>query len=541
MPRIRRIASPPCSPSRALGASRRGVPSGGPGRRPAGRARLTGALLAALVLAFPPRAAAIPATPLMTVYRFNGPLELPYDDVDRFASGGGGTPAGTLAQGTAVIPCLVVRDGTALTDRSGTPWVGFEVVVDARAATRDSTARFAEVSRLRKTLEVEDHRCPADVRHAIDVRNLVAMHKPPRFDPPFSSAAVRKPERRDVDAAVRAFHGSSHCEAANRSLVGRRGALGRAWEAFVAENRAAWPSGILEAAGHLDYVMRTAIYEGHLDRGCSAYGACERSVIALSIRNRARERCQRGQGCAFSGDFRGVASAVSQYNIWDELLTQVSGLTSCFLRPDLAGSSPYAGLQARYEQSRPDVERLLFGSEADLAGVFPENSLSDVKRLRHYYHPPAMGPCFPNHERLEYISGAVATKGDRFALIANRRIHVGDRRGDGFLFQMAVIDQEPDRDVVSFTDDFPGFVIDGRKVELRRPSNCVPYGTPSGCAFEKIGRYRKTPSWLSTGFPLRLTCRVESRGESCDARPSIEKAHVGGVCDKAMQPTAGVP
>jgi len=36
--------------------------------------------------------------------------------------------------------------------------------------------------------------------------------------------------------------------------------------------------------------MRTAIYEGHLDRGCNAYGACERNIIALSIRNRAQPR-----------------------------------------------------------------------------------------------------------------------------------------------------------------------------------------------------------------------------------------------------------
>jgi hypothetical protein len=30
--------------------------------------------------------AAIPATPVMTVYKFNGPMDVPYYDADRFAS-----------------------------------------------------------------------------------------------------------------------------------------------------------------------------------------------------------------------------------------------------------------------------------------------------------------------------------------------------------------------------------------------------------------------------------------------------------------------
>ncbi|MFN8642775.1 MAG: hypothetical protein U0802_14405 [Candidatus Binatia bacterium] len=79
--------------------------------------------------------------------------------------------------------------------------------------------------------------------------------------------------------------------------------------------------------------MRTALYEGHIGRGCSAYGACERNVIALSIRNRAVERCLAGQGCRQAGDFEGVSSAVAQYNIWDEYLTQTTGPASCTTAP----------------------------------------------------------------------------------------------------------------------------------------------------------------------------------------------------------------
>ena len=81
----------------------------------------------ALGLAFwlsSPLAAGIPATPLMTLYRFNAPVDVPFYDVDGLRKGEPSSPAGTLAQGTSVVPCLVVRDGRPLTDRRGVPtWV----------------------------------------------------------------------------------------------------------------------------------------------------------------------------------------------------------------------------------------------------------------------------------------------------------------------------------------------------------------------------------------------------------------------------------
>lgn len=488
-------------------------------------------------------AATIPATPLMTLYQFNGPLAVPYHDAERFARGDSGSAAGSLTQGTSLVPCLVVRNGRPLTDGEGTPYVGFEVVVDAGEATPASRARFEEVAKQRKEMEVADHHCPPGTRYVIDVRRLYAMNKPPSFDPPRPAGveASASAGRGGRDEIVRAFHASRHCEAANARLVGRREALRRAWDAFAAESRGRWPGETVAAARHLDFVMRTALYEGHLDRGCNAYGACERNVIALSIRNRGVERCLRGQGCRFPGDFEGVASAISQYNIWDEFLAQTSGLTSCFLRPDLRAENNYARLQAMYEQSVGDIERILFGSEGDLETVFPGNSLAQLKRLRHYYHPPAMGKCFPNHPRLEYMSGAVARRGDRFALIAHTRIEVGEKRESGYLFKLAEIEANDDRDVVAAADRYPGFVVDSRKVSFATASRCTPYGTSPSCRFDTIGRYRKTPSWLSAGQPLQLSCRVRTRGEDCRSEPRLETAKVGGTCDKLMQPVAGVP
>jgi hypothetical protein len=37
-----------------------------------------------------------------------------------------------------------------------------------------------------------------------------------------------------------------------------------------------------------------------------------------------------------------------------------------------------------------------FGGDQDLMAVFLNNSLSDLKKLKHYYHVPAMGKCFAN-------------------------------------------------------------------------------------------------------------------------------------------------
>ena len=129
--------------------------------------------------------------------------------------------------------------------------------------------------------------------------------------------------------------------------------------------------GRVDRARHLDYVLRTAIFEGH-------QGSCERNVIALSIRNRGRERCLGRQGCRAKGDFEGVSSNVSQYNIWDEYLTQISGFTTCFLRDDLH-SGPngdyYRKIQGMYEQSLADVQSIVFGDDRDIQAVFPGNDL----------------------------------------------------------------------------------------------------------------------------------------------------------------------
>ena len=487
--------------------------------------------------------AAIPATPVMTLYRFNGDLDMPYVDVDGFERSGSIAPAGTLAQGTRLIPCPVIRNGRPLTDRTGTPFVGFEIVSDPRIATPTATTLITNVIAQRKALSVDNHHCAPDVEHVIDVRNLYAMEKMPFFDPPRAvvpAAADTVTPVGSPDAIVRAFHDSTQCAHVNARLIGRRQALARAWDAFERINARRWRGNDLTQARHLDYTLRTALFEGHLERGCTAYGACERNIVALSIRNRALERCFNREGCRAIGDFTGVASTVSQYNIWDEYLTQISALTACYLRADLADHPDYVRLQAMYAQNVDDVMRILFGSDADLTELFPGAPLADIKRTAHYYHAPAMGKCFPNHDRVEYMSGAVARNGDNYALVANTRIEVGDKVDDGYRFRAFVLRETVERDVVEIRDDYSGFIVDARKISQMPPSGCKPYGMPAGCAHGEVGRYRRTPTWLDAGKPTGLTCRIADRAESCAAPAQLVTVEVGATCDTQMRPVSGV-
>ena len=482
--------------------------------------------------------AGIPATPVMTLYKFNGALDVPYYEIESFRKRGPSSPAGTLAQGTSLIPCLVIRGGKPLTDRKGTPYVGFDIVVDSRKATPNSTSKFKRTFAKRKSMTVPNHHCPSSVRHVINVRQMYVLNKPPFFDPPGKGRSGGKGGKGELDQIVRHFHNSSYCTKANRKLIGRRQALASGWDRFIGDNKGKWPKETLARAKHLDYTMRTAIYEGHLDRGCNAYGSCERNIIALSIRNRGRSgSCSKYQGCRFPGDYQGVASKVSQYNIWDEYLTQISGLASCYLRSDLSGEK----IATMYEQNVGDVQRILFGNDQDLKDIFRKASLGDIKEMRHYYHAPAMGKCFPKHKRVEYMSGAVARKGGDFALIANTRIQVGKKGSNGYRFKEFKFEEAPEKDIIDVVDNYSGFEVDARKVSLKGSSSCPAYGIPRGCNKGTVGRYRRTPPWLKAGKALGLQCEIRDRGSDCRGGGKLKTVTVGGSCDTQMRPVTRVP
>ena len=515
------------------------VPSGsGNGRQPGFGAWL----LAGVVAAFSPLALAdIPAAPVMTLYQFNGALRIPYYQI---GSSGPGAIAGYLTQGTSVVPCVVVRDGRALTDANGTPYVGFEIVVDSSKAGPKATATFKQALARQASLRVDNHHCPANVRHVLDVRKLYALTKAPFFDPPptaTSGRATRAESGSKLDKLVRAFHNAPECARVDVKLLGRRDRLARAWKDFIARQGEDADRQALARAKHLDYSMRTALYEGHLDRGCNAYGACERNVVVLSIRNRAVGQCSTGQGCRFAGDFQGVSSDPSQYNIWDAFLTQISGLTSCYLRDDLADRDYYQRIQRMYAQTVGDAERILYGGDQALTEVFIDTPAGDLAELRHYYHPPAMRKCFPQMDRIEYMSGAIAKNNGQFALIANTRIQVGKTLPGGYAFKEFRFDHTPAGDKLHVVDNYPGFVVDARKVSLRSGHRCTPYGVSRSCRFGEVKRYRTIPSWLSAGKPLALGCRIMDQGETCKAAPREKRVTVGGACDTEMMPVTRVP
>jgi hypothetical protein len=484
-------------------------------------------------------ATTIPALPVMTLYRFNGPLYVPYYRIDGQRPG---AQSGTLAQGTSVIPCLVIRNGQPVTDANGTPYVGFDIVVDAATADpKTATATFKQAVARQAALQVTDHHCSADVQRVLNIRDLYALEKAPFFDPPPQSGSPAATKTVDVlDEIVRTFHNSSYCTKANQRLLGRRQALADAWDQFIATAPSHWDQTTLARAKHVDYGLRTALYEGHLGRGCNAYGACERNIILLSLRNRAVGQCLSRQGCRFPGDIQGVASEPSQYNIWDAYLTQISGLTACYLRDDLATQSNYQRLQAMYTQTIGDAIAILYGGDAGLRQVFPNTALDSLTQLRHYYHPPAMGKCFPQESNIEYMSGAIAERDGHFALIANMRIKVGKRVGTGYQFREFQFTMNPERDDMTIVDRYPGFVVDGRKVTLKGGGGCTPYGVSPSCHFDRIGRYRTVPSWLKAGQPLAIQCQIKAQGESCTERSKPQNITVGGACDVDMMPVAGV-
>lgn len=497
-------------------------------------------MLATAVLLPQAAQAAIPAAPVMSLYKFNGPLTVP---TYRIGANAPGPQAGTLTQGTALIPCLVVRNGRALTDAKGTPYVGFEVVVDSsRAAGQSATRDFERALAAQQGKRVQNHHCGPGVSRVVSVRDLYQLEKSPFFDPPGrgDQKAAERAGKSTLDKIVRSFHNSPQCASVNKRMTGRRAKLASAWDSFIARNKGQWDATTLARAKHLDYAMRTAIFEGHLDRGCSAYGACERSTVVLSIRNRAVGQCLRRQGCSFPGDFQGVASDVSQYNIWDAYLTMISGLTACYLRTDLEDKDFYDRVQAMYAQSVDDAERILYGGDGALQTLFPGNSLGELTEMRHYYHPPAMGKCFPQHNRVEYMSGAVAENGPDHALIANTRIQVGERVGSGYRFKELRFEMKDRGDDIRIEDNYPGFVVDGRKVRLGGGGGCTAYGVSPGCSFREVGRYRRTPSWLSAGRPIALNCRIEDKGESCRGGGRTRSVSVGGACDVDMMPVTGV-
>jgi hypothetical protein len=237
-------------------------------------------------------AANIPATAVMTLYRFNGDLNLPYYDIEHFAVSGAREPAGTLVQGTTLIPCLALRGGRPLTDSEGTPFVGFELVVDPRTAQPESSARVRDAIAQRKEFTVANHHCGVDVRHVIDVRNLYPMEKVPFSDPPRGAllgCSGSAGGRQSAGSHRPPFHNADQCAQANTASPVAAPPLG-AWAEFERTNTGRWPAADIARARQLDITMRTARCSKPPRSGLQYLRRLRADIVALSIAI-ALERC----------------------------------------------------------------------------------------------------------------------------------------------------------------------------------------------------------------------------------------------------------
>ncbi len=141
---------------------------------------------------------------------------------------------------------------------------------------------------------------------------------------------------------------------------------------------------------------------------------------------------------------------------------------------------------------------------------------------------------------MEYISGAVARKGTDFALITNTRIEVGNKGENGYRFREFLFEEMLRKDLIRIVDNYPGFEVDARKVSLKTPSACPPYGIHRSCNHSSIGSYRRTPPWLKSGKALGLQCKIRDRGANCRGGGSLKTVTVGGTCNTQMRPVTGV-
>jgi len=180
--------------------------------------------------------------------------------------------------------------------------------------------------------------------------------------------------------------------------------LQQGWSRFGAENATRWSSEALGRRG-----SSTSRCGRPSSRDTSTADAM-RTVLASATSSRCpsvigrANRAASGQGCVSSATSKAWRRMFRSYNIWDEYLTQVT-------RPDLLLPAPRHRRQRRQARRHPCAPRspmssaILFGDDRDLEAVFPRSSLGNLKALRHYYHPPAMGKCFPDYPQVEFMAG----------------------------------------------------------------------------------------------------------------------------------------
>jgi hypothetical protein len=295
--------------------------------------------------------------------------------------------------------------------------------------------------------EISGHLHIASLRNAIrPLSDLKTLEK----DYSLEVAALRKRFAQSdptltIDQALRQFH-DTICTAPGQD----QNALLMKWKKFIESKTDEHSRQIALNAQHVDIVTRTVMGESQRqeamlgpeslqERRKRAFHpfaeSCQGDIIALSIRNRAYagKNSRKLFGLSYPGDFTGVASSPSQFNLWlpAEVERDNFRITSCFYSSQESYVSAankrhqaYGTWRSIYERTArrmPKVLGLNDNSAADqdssyLSGLFaadrdsPGSTDEKQKRLlsfTHYYHPGGLPKGDAQEETDSHRSGKV--------------------------------------------------------------------------------------------------------------------------------------
>ena len=254
---------------------------------------------------------------------------------------------------------------------------------------------------------------------------------------------------------VREFH-NSKCESLriknpeDSNMELEINALFKEWDQFAVQKRSARPAHAraLVLAKELDIVARTITFEGHplsmLEREkdetatpakCKTpedcpISSCEQRVVALTIRNRANHpQCKSQFGCRAVGDYFGVATKPSQFNIWMPSMTH-RFIATCFLKDGIEtappGNADFEAYRNRARQFRFALDasgRVLYGADW---GIRNARTGTPLTSLTHYFHPRGMPGCDPDTYDRRYTASTryVRTQGAKsdYALLLGKTV-----------------------------------------------------------------------------------------------------------------------
>lgn len=520
---------------------------------------------------------------------------------------------GAISPHGALVPCTVVKDGAPLFGPKGEILVGFteqvfeepqasspghELTKIVQAFQDVANSRRQRLSKLESSKaryngkRVGTNDCQGTVLGSVPLSALSPNEMRVMYPPPPSTTdalvdiinkieSINKKlqncdclyttDTSDLIKLLVEFHNSVYCLSSELQVGGRKKAFLKAWDIFIDAKLKSNPGlkDDLRMAKEIDLAARTALYEGDHNRGCSGKGLCEKDIVLLSIRNRARTKPCSNYGCKFEGDIGGVATRESQYNIWSDFFTDITYMSSCFLRIDRHPSTPserqaqwineeqkqsYHRMVKMFQTTIQRAEEILYADDEKISASFGGVDIKNLTGLRHYYHPPAMQTCYPQFPQRQFVSEAYVRCGQNYHFIRKENIEVTGKGPDGnVLFSILKKDDsgtsDPIDDNLKFENVFPGCILDPSRIKPpTEASRCSLYGLPPSkgkksteCAPLTTQYFRTYPKWIQGAETPEITCKqVPSKGESCNDSVQHVDATWGGSCDRQMMPALGV-